>query len=38
MDALEKYKATILKGFHQETQKFEAAFRDVLAHCRTASG
>ena len=30
MDALERYKARVLRGFHQETQKFEAALRDVL--------
>ncbi|MCJ1384949.1 hypothetical protein MMC17_008067 [Xylographa soralifera] len=37
IDALESYKARVLRGFHQETQKFEAALRDVLVPLDTTS-
>ncbi|MCJ1438291.1 hypothetical protein MMC27_007679 [Xylographa pallens] len=37
MDALERYKTRVLRGFHQETQKFEAALRDVLVPLGTIS-
>ncbi|MCJ1288107.1 hypothetical protein MMC26_007462 [Xylographa opegraphella] len=37
VDALERYKATVLQGFQQETQKLEAALRDVLVPPGTLS-
>ncbi|MCJ1392728.1 hypothetical protein MMC18_005599 [Xylographa bjoerkii] len=37
MDALERYKATVLQGFHQETKKLEDALQEVLRLHDTAS-